>query len=243
MGKHSKFLRPCAAPNCGPAILVGRGLCNKHYLHFRAAGTLDDFALNALPPGIVLTIKKCGKCKRELPIDRFGLNGTERYQARRQSICKECRAPNNRVLKNRHRTSPKGRGTDLLTNARVRAASKGLIFTLDEEWIRTKLAAGCELTGLPFDLESGRSIGICNPYAPSIDRIIAGSHYTPENCRMVIAAINFGMNAWGEEIYRKVAKAHFKHRREQIKKREVHVSDSTYDLLLEHTQPVLVRRH
>jgi len=238
---HSQILRQCAAPNCGPSVIVGRGLCMKHYHEFRFSGELENYAVKRPPPGEFLTVKKCGKCKLVLPIESFSLNGTEKYPSRRHSICNECKYPVTKSQLKRRLLTSRGRATDLLKNAQGRAASKGLICTLTEEWIEEKLLAGCEMTGFPFDLEGGKSIGRFNPYGPSIDRIIAGSNYTPENCRMVIMAINVAMNAWGEEFYRKIARAHFKHRR--IKMNAKNNEPISHELFAEKIDASIERKH
>jgi hypothetical protein len=113
------------------------------------------------------------------------------------------------------RSTPSGAAKVMLRNMTNRCVKLGLVCTLDEKWILEKFAGRCELTGMPFDLEAGKR-GLAgvhfNPYAPSIDRKVRGD-YTPENCRMVLVGINFGMNCWGEEAYRNIAKAYLKHRR------------------------------
>jgi hypothetical protein len=126
-----------------------------------------------------------------------------------------------------------------LTSTRLRAEDKGLVFNLDAEWIRSRLEGVCELTGLPFDLEPGNRIGRFNPYAPSIDRRIAGGNYTPENCRMIVMALNVGMNYWGEQIYKHVAKAYLKKSRENSSKH----NPQTHNLFLENPQSVRMRKH
>jgi hypothetical protein len=44
------------------------------------------------------------------------------------------------------------------------------------------------------------------PFAPSIDRILSSGDYTPENTRLVCAAVNFGMGQWGEELFLTLAR-------------------------------------
>ena len=118
-----------------------------------------------------------------------------------------------------------------------------MLFTLDAEWIRTRLAGVCELTGLPFDLEPGKKMGRFNPYAPSIDRIISGGNYTPENCRMIVMALNVGINYWGEEIYRHVAKEYLNHRHEGKEKNDTLDEPYNLNLMLENPHAVRIRKH
>jgi hypothetical protein len=217
--------------------------------------------------------KPCGTCKRELHMDCFVLNPSKRYPLRRKSVCKDCDKASAKDLRDartsqglcqycetpaingsnrcefhrrermRWRATPTARIASILSSTRARAKDRGLLCDLDEEWIRTRLAGACELTGLPFDFESGKSIGRFNPYAPSVDRRIAGGNYTKDNCRMIVMALNVGINYWGEEIYRHIAKAYLKQRKEQKKRRESSIDKyETYNLLIDNPQSVRTRK-
>jgi len=60
-------------------------------------------------------------------------------------------------------------------------------------WIKERLDRGvCELTGIAFDMTGKRTQN-----SPSIDRIIPGGPYTPENCRMILWSLNRGLNNYG----------------------------------------------
>jgi hypothetical protein len=87
---------------------------------------------------------------------------------------------------------------------------------------RTKVVKGCTLT--PEDVRdiALRSNGKCmvtgiafnwppakrrfDPLMPSLDRIDQSKGYTADNCRMVLMAVNFAMNRWGEDILMLIAK-------------------------------------
>lgn len=61
------------------------------------------------------------------------------------------------------------------------------------------------MTGLAFQFEPPGD-GYFNPYAPSIDRK-TGRDYTPDNCRVVLTAMNWSMNRWGESVLREIVTA------------------------------------
>lgn len=65
----------------------------------------------------------------------------------------------------------------------------------------------CALTGLPFHLLEVGSGKARRPFAPSIDRIDSSSGYTRDNVRLVCQAVNFALNAYGEDTFLEIAKA------------------------------------
>jgi hypothetical protein len=69
----------------------------------------------------------------------------------------------------------------------------------------------CMLTGLPFketQLGTGQAR---KPYALSLDRIDAEQPYTLKNCRLVLQAVNFALNVWGDEVFLEIAAAATQH--------------------------------
>lgn len=86
-------------------------------------------------------------------------------------------------------------------NAFARANKRSMVYELSRELILEMMERQrylCDVSGLPFSLDwnSGK-----NPFAPSLDRKDNTKGYTLENTRLVLAAVNFGMNVWGLEIY------------------------------------------
>lgn len=56
----------------------------------------------------------------------------------------------------------------------------------------------CEFSGIKFAYsENGR--GKVRPFAPSLDRIDSNKGYTMSNCRLVCAAVNVALNAFGDD--------------------------------------------
>jgi uncharacterized CHY-type Zn-finger protein len=266
----------CAAGNCDDHILVGRGLCGKHWQQFRLAGTLESFPLLTRGKSRILGEDKirCGKCKRDLAPICYQKNATPEYPDRLKSICRECVKSNGLALKEarksggiciycdrpkvdkasvcefhrrermRWRSTLESRVNELVYSSKDRSEKNGLICDIDAEWVKEKLSGKCELTGMPFDFESGKKMGRFNPFSPSIDRIIPGSHYTKENCRMILTALNVGINFWGEAIYREIAKAYLRQYRAKNKSRnDKTFVNQTHNLLLENPQSIRTRKH
>lgn len=63
------------------------------------------------------------------------------------------------------------------------------------------------MSGLPFNLRVVGGGKARRPFAPSLDRIDAASGYTRDNVRLVCQAVNFALNAFGEDVFREIALA------------------------------------
>jgi hypothetical protein len=89
------------------------------------------------------------------------------------------------------------------------AKKKGFVFTLPSDYAETlylKQRGRCEVTGIPFHLERFADALVKHPFAPSIDRRLSTSGYTPDNVRLVCVAVNFGMGQWGQEMFLTLAR-------------------------------------
>lgn len=65
----------------------------------------------------------------------------------------------------------------------------------------------CAMTGLSF-LETQIGTGRARkPFAPSLDRIDPEQPYSRDNCRLVCVSVNFALNAFGDDVFLKMAKA------------------------------------
>ena len=148
--------------------------------------------------------KRCPFCKKQLPVTAF--HKDKRSVAGITSECKGCRnkrgkawAENNKeyLLAREAKRRLERRGQCLISNARMRAKKRGLVFNLDAHCaeIQRRINGGhCEITGTPFDLSPGRKFN-----SPSIDRINPREGYVIGNVRVVCHAMNAAMGDWGEE--------------------------------------------
>jgi hypothetical protein len=86
---------------------------------------------------------------------------------------------------------------DLVRHARFRAEKKRVAFDLSAhiDEIQKLIDNGlCEVTGLPLNLDGGRTWD-----SPSLDRIVPAAGYLYSNIRIVCHAVNGAMGDWGEQ--------------------------------------------
>lgn len=98
-----------------------------------------------------------------------------------------------------------------LRNARHRSTKKGIEFAITHKDIveMARLQCWrCALSGIEFnplyDIDRQHTY---NPLGISVDRVDSRRGYVPGNVRLVLTAVNFGLNDWGEEMYLRIAKA------------------------------------
>lgn len=94
----------------------------------------------------------------------------------------------------------------LLESAERRAREQNLPFTLTKEWGAKAYKGRCELTGIEFTTR-GRFTGSVSPFAPSLDQIIPGRGYTPDNTQIILWALNRFKNNWPWETIMMIARA------------------------------------
>jgi hypothetical protein len=61
------------------------------------------------------------------------------------------------------------------------------------------------LTKLPFRETSVGAGRARRPFAPSLDRIDSRQAYSRRNCRLILQAVNFALNAWGDDVFFAIA--------------------------------------
>jgi hypothetical protein len=94
-----------------------------------------------------------------------------------------------------------------IKGARNRSTAAGIEFDLTESWALEEIEKTdfrCALTGIPF-YESFTHSSKKSPFAPSLDRIVAGGPYIQTNVRIVIYAVNMMLLDWGEDVFSHVA--------------------------------------
>lgn len=101
----------------------------------------------------------------------------------------------------------------LLSRSAGRAKASNIEFSLsnfDMAHIIVESDGKCAVTGIKLRLDAVEKRGSkkhIRPWAPSIDRIDSSKGYSIENCRLVCAAANIAMGAWGEEVLLTMAKS------------------------------------
>jgi len=89
--------------------------------------------------------------------------------------------------------------------AKNRAAIKGITCNLTEAWAIKVWTGYCAISGLAFKYE--RSSKGPSIFAPSIDRIDSTKGYAQDNCRFVLACVNFFKNNGTDAEMFKIAEA------------------------------------
>lgn len=101
-----------------------------------------------------------------------------------------------------------GRAKVLLSNAKSRCKKKNVELHLSVEWVEEHLKRGtCEITGLPFSFEPPPEGLTRRSDAPSLDRIDKHKHYTEDNTRVILWAVNCALAEYGTEIMLPILKA------------------------------------
>ena len=109
-------------------------------------------------------------------------------------------------------------------NASERARKRGMDFSITFEAIFEMVTANdmrCAISGVRFSMEQKEGGHVRQPFAPSIDRISCSEGYAPGNVRVVLTAVNYAMNEWGDAVFYAIAKGASKVGREAKKRTRV----------------------
>ena len=133
-----------------------------------------------------------GSKERKKALGRRHYQQNREVLIKRQKQYREANPEKVRQKSRNHHNSVQGRARSLFNAAQRRSLQRNYEFSIDLDWVSERLKSGkCELTGIPFVFET-RQNGHRNPYSPSLDRKDSSKGYTPENCRIILWALNMG---------------------------------------------------
>ena len=133
-----------------------------------------------------------------------------------------------KVSRNKGKLTVIGRANVLLNNARTRGAKKNINVEITQPWIEEHLTRGtCQITGIPFNLVPPK--GVTRRWdAPSLDRISKHKHYTEDNTRVILWAVNCALAEYGTETMLPILKAMVKGIEDAQQKSATSVSTTDY---------------
>lgn len=91
--------------------------------------------------------------------------------------------------------------------AKSTARRRGIPFELTRDELADiifRSGLRCEITGIPFSMSWAETPKHKRPYVPSLDRRDSTKGYTAANCRLVLCAVNYALNEWGEKTLRRI---------------------------------------
>jgi len=101
---------------------------------------------------------------------------------------------------------PKSVARQWLRSAEYRARRDAVAYSItadDVAAIWARAAGKCELTGIPFSWEQGRTRA--RPWVPSLDRVQPSAGYVAGNLRLVVWYVNHALGDYGEECFKRAA--------------------------------------
>jgi hypothetical protein len=129
--------------------------------------------------------------------------------------CKQCRREYRQNNKEKIRdknykydSTIKGKIVSLCSSVKKRSKKKNIKCNIDSSFIKEmwdKQNGKCILTGISFTITNKRNNSHF-PFALSIDRIDYKKGYTKNNVRLIIYALNIGLNTFGENLYKYLCK-------------------------------------
>lgn len=131
-----------------------------------------------------------------------------------------------------------GRAVVLVNNARSRSVKKNIKMEVSREWVEEHLTRGtCQITGIPFNLAPPSDEVTRRWDAPSLDRISKHKHYTEDNTRVILWAVNCALAEYGTEIMLPVLKAMVKGIESAQEKSVTPVSNTNHQQSEDNPQP------
>lgn len=125
-----------------------------------------------------------------------------RQKVYRQSL--EVKSRNSSLAK-KYGATIQGKCSRLWSKAKARAEKRNLPFSITPELLQKHFQENhgkCNVTGVMLYLESIGN-GNRHPFAPSIDQIVAGKGYTPDNIQIVAFAYNMLKSTLSDEDAKK----------------------------------------
>lgn len=175
--------------------------CVKAYNKSKAKfGSVTEFARALVEFDPVLRTKRCrGSCQKIKSLNEFGP-----LKAGLGGVHAKCRSCIRAYFE-----SPKGRAIKLFEGAARRAKQKGREISITKEWIEERLiSAQCEVTGIQFEMSLlEHDYKNQHPFAPSIDHKNNEHGYTPENCQLILFALNAEKSEFSFEKVKRLAQA------------------------------------
>lgn len=111
------------------------------------------------------------------------------------------------------RQTPRGSIYSILEAIRGRAKKQGYSIDFDLEYLMELYETQnhkCAVTGIDFNFSDKNRIKRFRPFSASIDRIDNNGKYEKSNIRLVCVAFNLALNAFGEDIFRKMSEGYLK---------------------------------
>jgi hypothetical protein len=115
-----------------------------------------------------------------------------------------------RLSQQKYNNSPRGRLIMLMNDSQKRSKEKEFDLNIDFLLnLYNKQSGKCILTDIEFSFEKPKKFRV-DPFGVSIDKINPKLSYTQNNVRLVCVAVNFALNEFGDDIFKKISEAYIK---------------------------------
>lgn len=134
----------------------------------------------------------------------------KRYKARKNTF---------ETYNQKNRQTPRGALDSVIGAIKTRASKAGYSLDFDLDYLVSlydQQSGQCAATGIPFNLKNESRIKRFRPFSVSIDRINPNGRYEKSNIRLVCVVFNLALNAFGEDVFRRVAAAYLSRWRPDI---------------------------